>query len=94
MQRQTLLQKCFYDKENKLVVFQFPNIPIIIALVAWLTSHLPFLSDIKAELQIVTSLFLFIWAYLEVTGGANYFRRLFGAIVGLIVFINLITSIT
>lgn len=67
-------------KINGYVVGQFPNVPLVVALIAVVATRL-FSRDSTAWL-VARALFYvaFIsWAYLELTEGANGFRRLLGA---------------
>ena len=62
---------------KKFVVLQFPNAPLIIAFVSWLTSRF------TSGTYHTFSLFIFyvagiIWAYGELVHGANWFRKLLG----------------
>ena len=59
-------------------VVQFPNAPLIVALVASLVGHLSSgtLHDVA---RVVSLLGLIVWAALEVASGANWLRRLLGA---------------
>jgi hypothetical protein len=58
-------------------IAQFPNPPMIVALAArWLarTEH----RGAARAADLVSNLALLVWAYQEVTDGANWLRRLFG----------------
>ena len=59
-------------------IVQFPNAPLIVALVASVVGHLSSgtLHDIA---RVVSVLGLVTWAALELIGGANWVRRLLGA---------------
>lgn len=76
----TLLDRTFRDENGQIVLGQVPNIPII----GWLLFKvLSLVTDNRlsdAFAQISTA-FLFTWAYLEITQGANYFRRFLGVFV-------------
>jgi hypothetical protein len=77
------LKDFFHDKNGRVVLWQTPSFPLI----AWLglkVLSIP-LADgtIKVGLSHVSTAFLFIWAYLELTQGVNHFRRLLGLIIGL-----------
>lgn len=71
--------KFFKDGKGKAVLWQNPNIPLI----GWaLFRVLSFFSDSqKHGFSLVADAFLFLWAYLEITQGVNYFRRTLGVIV-------------
>jgi hypothetical protein len=76
-----VIDKLFKDKHGKIVVGQFPNIP----LAAW-----GFFSVIDIALKhgkIHTSIhelaqaWLFVWAYLELKTGDSLFRQILGGLV-------------
>lgn len=72
--------KFWKDKQGNVVVYQHPNIPLI----AWLLLALVslFVSEKLADLLWHISLaVLAVWALLELFKGVNYFRRVLGAIV-------------
>lgn len=62
-----------------LKLIQKPNAPLIIALSGWLVGYILGGSLHKIG-QVIFIISLTIWAYLEVTKGANWFRRLLGAV--------------
>ena len=56
---------------------QFPNAPLILALIAGAAASL--LSGVAHSYAVsVSYLGIAIWAYEEIVGGANWFRRLLG----------------
>jgi hypothetical protein len=58
-------------------VVQFPNLPLIVAFVAGeVARYTP--GSIHAYARAVSYLALAVWAYLELTSGVNWFRRLLG----------------
>ena len=65
------------DKEGNIVLWQWPNMPLvgwaIFALLGRLTRWQP--------LTWIGTAFLFVWALLEIFRGVNYFRRGLGLIV-------------
>lgn len=69
------------DKNGNIVLFQSPNIPLTVWVVC--TLFVFFFKDYKVSsgISFVGSAFLLTWAYLEITTGANPFRRLLGAVV-------------
>lgn len=80
MAERDLWDKFWKNKHGEVVVYQWPNIPLI----AWLLLALAslFVSDKRADLLWHISLgVLAIWALLEIFKGVNYFRRSLGAIV-------------
>ncbi len=76
------IEKCVCDDKGKIAIAQFPNLPIIFALVFSLLSFLPNLNNgLENMFSFLASGFLFVWAYLEIFQGVNYFRRLLGIVV-------------
>jgi hypothetical protein len=59
-------------------IAQFPNLPLIVAVAAGI-AHDFITGTTGRYLQAVAYVALGIWAYDEVTRGANWFRRLLGA---------------
>ncbi len=74
---------------SKFVIFQLPNKPLIIALLAvaagWFASGIT-----QTVLHLIFVLAIGYWAYLEITSGVNWFRRLLGGVVALYVLYGLI----
>lgn len=70
----------FTTKDGKIVVGQFPNAPLILWAFFACISYIYPLSQLENEFQIISSFFLFVWAYLELAQGVNIFRRILGFI--------------
>jgi hypothetical protein len=86
-----IYKKCFCNDEGKLTIAQFPNLPILLALFFIACGFIPGLnSDFKTIVSYLASSFLFVWAYLEIAQGINYFRRALGTIVMIILIFGLI----
>lgn len=79
--KQTLFQKTFCDADGNMVVAQFPNAPLVLWLTLSLVRLFPFSSQIDSGLAALANACLFVWAYLEITDGVNYFRRALGATI-------------
>ena len=73
----------FKDKHGKIVIAQRPNSPLIGFLLSWLLSIFwpQQQQQIIFLLNMLTFGFIFTWAWLEISDGVNYFRRLLGVIV-------------
>jgi len=69
------LANIFRDNDGKVVVVQAPNKVFWIFVVAWVVSVF------VPELITLAKIILAYWAYLEITGGVNDFRRLLGLAV-------------
>jgi hypothetical protein len=61
---------------------QFPNPPLIAAFVAWIIAALT-RGDVHDHARAVFYVGLSVWAWLEVSDGANWVRRAFG-IIGMV----------
>lgn len=81
MTTQTLLDKCIKDKHGKIVIWQFPNAPLIGWMGFKLMRYLPMTTPLKNGRLFISTAFLFTWAYLEITSGVNYLRRIIGVVV-------------
>ncbi|MBW3538273.1 hypothetical protein KY386_02145 [Candidatus Parcubacteria bacterium] len=72
-----------------MVVFQFPNTPLIVMLLAWLVGAVSsgWLAAAGRAVFVIAGV---IWSYGELTQGANWLRRTLGAAVMLWLFISLV----
>lgn len=78
--RHTLLGTWFKDKNGKLVIMQAPNVYIVV----WFTATVVALllsGRWQIAVHVVAVIALIIWAWLEITQGVNYFRKVLGVIV-------------
>ena len=78
--QKSIWDKIFRDKTGKVVLWQNPNIP----LTGWAVCKvLAFFINGQLGLgfSLLSSAFIFTWAYLELTKGVNYFRKVIGALV-------------
>ena len=64
---------------RRFVIVQFPNAPLIVALIAGATAKLTHGTG-SAYASSVFYLAFGIWAYLELVEGVNWFRRLLGLV--------------
>jgi hypothetical protein len=83
-----LINKCLRDKNNKIVLWQRPNVLIIGWFVCAIATHLFHASHLRTGLASLGTALLSIWAYLEITQGASYFRRLLGLTVAIAIVIH------
>jgi hypothetical protein len=70
-------QSLFKDKNGRVVIWQTPNLPLMLWAVLAVTSRLVH-SPLAAWLA---TAFLFTWAFMEVSQGVNYFRRILGLLI-------------
>ncbi|MBC7869179.1 hypothetical protein H7X69_03330 [Candidatus Saccharibacteria bacterium] len=76
-----LTNKLVKDKNNNVVILQFPNLPLIGWFVLILFAQFVPSGLLKTGFENLSSALLFVWAYLEITQGASYARRLLGVVV-------------
>ena len=77
----TLFDRTFRDSEGNIVIAQMPNLPLIVGLgVIVLQLILPG-GKLQTGADLIAFGALFTWAWQEVFGGVNYFRRALGMIV-------------
>lgn len=81
-------QSFFKDHTGKIVLWQFPNVPLFIWLACELLARAMQNNTWHTDIQAVGRLFLFTWAFLEVAQGVNYFRRLLGLLVLIAILIS------
>lgn len=77
----TLFEKTFRDDDGKIVLAQWPNLPILVWLVAAGLKLLPISGNLRAGVSAVAYGSLFTWAWMELFQGVNYFRRSLGLVV-------------
>ncbi|MCA9385651.1 hypothetical protein KC717_03310 [Candidatus Dojkabacteria bacterium] len=86
MNKKSFIDKCFKDKDGVVVIGQFPNIPIMAWFVITVIALLIPSELWSSKFHALAQMFLFIWAYLELVSGVNYWRRFLGLIgVGYVV---------
>jgi hypothetical protein len=77
----SLIDYLFKCKDGKYVVFQFPNLPLMVAIFAYGLRLIIPAQPYSNILNVLFNTAIIIWAILEVLWGINLFRRLFGAII-------------
>lgn len=75
------LTNFFKDKNGKVVLGQTPNAPLVGWFVFLVLAHVIPTGRWQQVAGYVSFGFIFTWAWLELTQGVNYFRRLLGAVV-------------
>lgn len=88
MTHQSFIDSTFKDKDGKWAIVQPPNWPIIFWAFFKVLGYLHISSNFKNGFEFLSTSFLFLWAYLELTSGVNYFRR----VLGLAVLLGIIVS--
>ena len=77
---QTFSERCFRDNEGRLTITQAPNLPIAVWFGALVLAKFTS-SQWYRFFELISFGALFVWAWLEIFQGDNYFRRLLGVLV-------------
>ena len=85
----TSLRTFFCDKDGRLAIMQWPNVPLISWFVFGVLSRLLHAGHGRTITQDISKVALIVWAALEVYSGASYFRRALGLIVLVFTIISL-----
>jgi hypothetical protein len=76
-----LIDLLFRCKDGKYVYFQFPNLPLMIAIFAYGLRLVISAEPYDDLLNIIFTAAIIFWSVLEIFWGVNLFRRLFGALI-------------
>lgn len=68
-------------KDNHIIIFQKPNLPLITWGVATVAAKFISHGTLHQVLSAIAFVAIVIWALLEIFSGVNYFRRALGLIV-------------
>lgn len=88
MQHPSPISKFWKDKEGNIAVFQVFNLALIIWLVASVGSKLFEHGTVHNLMTTIAFGALFTWAYLEITKGDSYFRRVLGMLIMMLIIVN------
>lgn len=78
---QSLWGKFWCDSKGNISIVEIPNSPIILAAVFLVLSKAITHGRIHTAAGYIYFGFLFTWAWLEITAGKSYFRRILGAVI-------------
>lgn len=85
------VDKCFKNKQGDILLWQKPNLPLYLWFACFLL--LKFFVNLEVTGSVINTLellkfgFIFVWAYLELFAGENYFRRFLGlALIFIIIY--------
>ncbi len=77
----TIVEKIFRDKDGKVVIWQWPNIPlwswILFSVLAMVIKR----GKPHTGFHLLAESSIFTWAYLELRHGESLFRRILGGLV-------------
>ena len=77
----TTFIKFFKDRDGHIVLWQTPNVPLVGWVLFIVSTHILHTASWQQFASYMSFGFIFTWAWLEMTGGASYFRRALGLIV-------------
>ncbi len=78
----------FKDKDGHVVIGSWPNIPLIGWVVFKVIALIVTTGRIHTGSEQLSMALLYTWAYMETMSGVNYFRKLLGVIVLIILVIS------
>ena len=76
-----LLRRFVTDAHGRVVIAQWPNLPLLGWLASTLLARVLGPSTLREGIAFLGTAFLFTWAWLESTDGASPFRRALGVVV-------------
>jgi len=85
MQVKKAIRKFVSDKNGKVVIVKSPNLPLVGWFMCLAVAQFMAHGYLRTGLLNLSAAFIFLWAYLEITQGDSYFRRLLGLIVMVVV---------
>lgn len=74
------LKQFVSDKEGNVVLFQSPNVPIIVWVLASLAARFTH-GTTRSRFELLAFVAIIVWALLELGWGSSYFRRVLGFVV-------------
>jgi hypothetical protein len=80
----------FKCKDGKFVIFQYPNLPLWVAILAYALRLFLKIQPIYNILDWVFNISILVWAILEILWGVNLFRKIFGGVVFALIIAGLI----
>ncbi len=83
-----IFDRFFKNKEGRVVLFQAPNVPIVIWVLSIVLNRIIKDQDISRYLGYIGFGALIFWAGLEIVYGASYFRRTLGLVILLVAIIS------
>jgi hypothetical protein len=82
MATKSIVDQCFKDGQGRVVLVQAPNSSLIVFVILLVLRVIFFdVPTLARVLQILAFGMIFVWAWLELTQGINYFRRALGLVV-------------
>ena len=73
--------KFIKDRKGRIAIVQTPNVPLIGWFLFVVSTHVLHTATWQEFAGFMSFGFIFTWSWLEITQGANYFRRALGLVV-------------
>lgn len=87
-----LIDKCFRNKQGNILLWQKPNLPLYLWVISFILLSIFNYVNITGKLINILELlkfgFIFVWAWLELLEGENYFRKFLGLTIIIIVIVG------
>ncbi len=93
MSQQTFSQKFWRDKHGREVIWQSPNKWLGLWFVTMVLNWFLLRGLVEKVIGTISLIALIIWAWLELTKGVNYFRRVVGLLVLLILIVSRLVTL-
>lgn len=81
--------RIWHDREGRLVIYQRPNVWLIAWAVMDVASIFAPYKKISGITWLLGAVALTVWALLELFKGVNYFRRILGLVVLIVIMVSL-----
>lgn len=81
VRKRSFSDKFWHDKNGKFVVWQKPNLFLWIWIVATVMSIIMNTNAVERFMVFIGGIAIIIWSIMEIYSGVNYFRRLLGVCV-------------
>lgn len=85
---QNIWDKTWRDPEGKVVLWQWPNVWLMTWMIALVVSWFLPPGKLTDGLSLISFTALVVWALLEIFKGVNYFRRLLGLAILVMLILN------
>lgn len=81
-------KRFFRDSNGQITIWQSPNLLLSAWIIFEVIKLIVSKGKLKTGLEQLSSVTLFAWAYLEATTGVNYFRKVLGLLVLIIIIVG------
>ncbi len=84
------MKSIFKTNQNKIVIGQTPNAPLIVWFISLVILYLPVTLPIKlfGTIELISFGAIFTWAWLEIFDGVNVWRRVLGSMAMIVIIVT------